>query len=110
MASAFAVSEQFLDTELSAFIVAGRLNAKIDKVNGVGACRSRPAPCHAHRITFHSSNDGSKCVGSRAQKWAWHMLLATPHDDISTQETRMMNASEDIAARGMVDTVQCAFV
>jgi len=35
MASAFSVSEAFLDEELSNFIVAGRLNAKIDKVNGV---------------------------------------------------------------------------
>jgi 26S proteasome regulatory subunit N7 len=35
MAAAFAVSEEFLDAELSNFIVNGRLNAKIDKVNGV---------------------------------------------------------------------------
>ena len=35
MAAAFAVSEEFLDAELSNFIVEGRLNVKIDKVNGV---------------------------------------------------------------------------
>jgi 26S proteasome regulatory subunit N7 len=35
MAVAFAVSEAFLDAELSNFIVEGRLNVKIDKVNGV---------------------------------------------------------------------------
>lgn len=35
MAAAFAVSEEFLDVELSNFIVNGRLNAKIDKVKGV---------------------------------------------------------------------------
>ena len=35
MAAAFAVSEAFLDAELSNFIVEGRLNVKIDKVNGV---------------------------------------------------------------------------
>lgn len=32
MAAAFGVGEAFLDTELSRFIAAGRLNAKIDKV------------------------------------------------------------------------------
>ena len=35
MAKAFTVSEAFLDNELSNFIVEGRLNVKIDKVNGV---------------------------------------------------------------------------
>ncbi|KAG1654442.1 hypothetical protein FOA52_009160 [Chlamydomonas sp. UWO 241] len=35
MASAFDVSATFLDTEVSDFIVAGRLNAKIDKVSGI---------------------------------------------------------------------------
>ena len=35
MAAAFGVSEEFLDTELSNFIVNGRLNVKIDKVNEV---------------------------------------------------------------------------
>jgi len=35
MASAFGVSSEFLDTELSNFIYAGRLNCKIDKVSGV---------------------------------------------------------------------------
>lgn len=35
MAVAFGVSVSFLDTELSRFIANGRLNAKIDKVNGV---------------------------------------------------------------------------
>ena len=35
MASAFHVSADFLDQEVSNFIVAGRLNAKIDKVSGV---------------------------------------------------------------------------
>ena len=35
MAKAFTVSEEFLDNELSNFIVEGRLNVKIDKVNGV---------------------------------------------------------------------------
>lgn len=35
MAAAFAVSDEFLDAELSNFIVEGRLNVKIDKVNGV---------------------------------------------------------------------------
>jgi len=33
MASAFGVSTEFLDAELSRFIAAGKLNAKIDKVN-----------------------------------------------------------------------------
>lgn len=32
MAAAFAVSTEFLDAELSRFIAAGKLNAKIDKV------------------------------------------------------------------------------
>lgn len=32
MAAAFGVGEPFLDKELSRFIAAGRLNAKIDKV------------------------------------------------------------------------------
>ncbi|ETV93706.1 hypothetical protein H310_12470 [Aphanomyces invadans] len=35
MATAFGVGVSFLDTELSRFIAAGRLNAKIDKVAGV---------------------------------------------------------------------------
>jgi 26S proteasome regulatory subunit N7 len=35
MARAFGVSVGFLDRELSRFIAAGRLNAKIDKVAGV---------------------------------------------------------------------------
>ncbi|CAK4674621.1 hypothetical protein LEN26_014102 [Aphanomyces euteiches] len=35
MATAFGVGIEFLDTELSRFIAAGRLNAKIDKVAGV---------------------------------------------------------------------------
>ena len=35
MASAFGISEDFLDQELADFIVAGRLTAKIDKVAGV---------------------------------------------------------------------------
>ncbi|XP_046840064.1 26S proteasome non-ATPase regulatory subunit 6-like [Xenia sp. Carnegie-2017] len=35
MANAFGVSEAFIDKELSRFIAAGRLNCKIDKVNGV---------------------------------------------------------------------------
>ncbi|CAM9571317.1 unnamed protein product [Ectocarpus sp. 12 AP-2014] len=35
MAAAFGVGEPFLDKELSRFIAAGRLNAKIDKVGGV---------------------------------------------------------------------------
>ncbi|CCI45949.1 unnamed protein product [Albugo candida] len=35
MANAFGISVTFLDAELSRFIAAGRLNAKIDKVNGV---------------------------------------------------------------------------
>ena len=35
MASSFCVSEEFIDAELSNFIVEGRLNVRIDKVNGV---------------------------------------------------------------------------
>ena len=35
MASAFGVSTEFLDGELSSFIAAGRLSAKIDKVAGI---------------------------------------------------------------------------
>lgn len=35
MANAFGVSAQFIDKELSRFIAAGRLHAKIDKVNGI---------------------------------------------------------------------------
>jgi 26S proteasome regulatory subunit N7 len=35
MATAFGVSTQFLDQELSRFIAAGRLNCKIDRVGGV---------------------------------------------------------------------------
>jgi hypothetical protein len=35
MAAAFAVSPAFLDLEVAELIVAGRLNAKIDKVAGV---------------------------------------------------------------------------
>eukprot|EP00052_Salpingoeca_macrocollata_P004823 m.43757 g.43757 ORF g.43757 m.43757 type:complete len:383 (+) comp14477_c0_seq1:192-1340(+) len=35
MAKAFGVSETFVDTELSRFVAAGRLNCKIDKVGGV---------------------------------------------------------------------------
>ena len=35
MAESFGVSVQFLDAELSNFIVSGRLNAKIDTVEGV---------------------------------------------------------------------------
>ncbi len=35
MAAAFDVSRSFLDQEVSDFIVAGRLNAKIDKVAGI---------------------------------------------------------------------------
>ena len=35
MASAFDVGVDFLDAELADFIVAGRLNAKIDKVAGI---------------------------------------------------------------------------
>ena len=35
MAAAFDVGAEFLDAELSGFIAAGRLRAKIDKVNGV---------------------------------------------------------------------------
>lgn len=35
MANAFDVSITFLDEEISDFIVAGRLNAKIDKVAGI---------------------------------------------------------------------------
>ncbi len=34
MAAAFGVGEPFLDKELSRFIAAGRLNAKIDKARG----------------------------------------------------------------------------
>jgi 26S proteasome regulatory subunit N7 len=35
MAAAFGVSVEFMDSELSQFIAAGRLNCKIDKVAGV---------------------------------------------------------------------------
>jgi 26S proteasome regulatory subunit N7 len=35
MADSFNVSEDFIDRELSHFIVDGRLNCKIDKVSGV---------------------------------------------------------------------------
>ena len=35
MASAFGVSIDFLDTELSNFIYVGKLNCKIDKVSGI---------------------------------------------------------------------------
>jgi len=35
MAAAFGVSSDFMDSELAAFIAAGRLPAKIDKVAGV---------------------------------------------------------------------------
>ena len=35
MASAFGVSSEFLDVELSDFIYSGKLNCKIDKVSGV---------------------------------------------------------------------------
>lgn len=35
MANAFGVSPDFMDKELSDFIVAGRLTAKIDKVAGI---------------------------------------------------------------------------
>lgn len=35
MANAFGTSTQFIDKELSRFIAAGRLHAKIDKVNGI---------------------------------------------------------------------------
>jgi 26S proteasome regulatory subunit N7 len=35
MANAFGVSPEFIDKELSDFIVGGRLTAKIDKVAGV---------------------------------------------------------------------------
>ncbi|CAF0807031.1 unnamed protein product [Brachionus calyciflorus] len=35
MANAFGVTSQFIDKELSRFIAAGRLHAKIDKVNGI---------------------------------------------------------------------------
>lgn len=35
MAAAFDVSPSFLDEEVADFIVAGRLNAKIDKVAGI---------------------------------------------------------------------------
>ena len=35
MAGAFGVSSDFIDKELSNFIYIGRINCKIDKVNGV---------------------------------------------------------------------------
>lgn len=35
MASAFGVTEEFLDTELSSFIYNGKISCKIDKVAGV---------------------------------------------------------------------------
>merc|ERR1712142_77603 len=35
MATSFGVSEEYVDKELSRFIAAGRLNCKIDKVNGI---------------------------------------------------------------------------
>merc|ERR1711997_852037 len=35
MAAEFGVSQTFLDTELASYIAAGKLNCKIDKVNGV---------------------------------------------------------------------------
>ena len=35
MADAFSVSVDFLDKEVSDFIVAGRLHAKVDKVSGI---------------------------------------------------------------------------
>ena len=35
MASAFGVSADFIDTDLSSFIYNGKLNCKIDKVSGV---------------------------------------------------------------------------
>jgi len=35
MASAFGVSQEFLDKEISRFIASGRLHCKIDKVGGV---------------------------------------------------------------------------
>ena len=35
MAESFNVSDDFIDRELSHFIVSGRLNCKIDKVSGV---------------------------------------------------------------------------
>mmetsp|Transcript_3560 Transcript_3560/g.7763 ORF Transcript_3560/g.7763 Transcript_3560/m.7763 type:complete len:135 (-) Transcript_3560:711-1115(-) len=35
MGTAFGVGTEFLDSELTRFIAAGRLNCKIDKVNGV---------------------------------------------------------------------------
>lgn len=35
LASAFGVSESFIDSDLSRFIAAGRLNCSIDRVNGI---------------------------------------------------------------------------
>lgn len=39
MAAAFNVSNEFLDHEVAELIVAGRINARIDKVGGARGCR-----------------------------------------------------------------------
>ena len=61
MATAFGVGEVFLDRELSRFIAAGRLNAKIDKVRqagqgGMGGRRER------------GRGGWRKCVGRRERE------------------------------------------
>ena len=64
MAAAFAVSEAFLDTELSNFIVEGRLNVKIDKVNGV-LVTNRP---DAKNALYHSYIKEGDNLLNRIQK------------------------------------------
>lgn len=68
MAEAFSVSSEFLDKEISDFIVAGRLHAKIDKVAGVietNRCHNRSTICH---ITDLSS-------GSALSWFSFHFLI-----------------------------------
>ncbi|CAM9676748.1 unnamed protein product [Chrysoparadoxa australica] len=66
MAQAFGVGDEFLDAELSRFIAAGRLNAKIDKVEGVIET-NRPDKKNAQ---YHSSIAKGDMLLNKIQKLA----------------------------------------
>jgi len=65
MAAAFDVSPSFLDHEVADFIVAGRLNAKIDKVAGIIET-NRPD----HKNALYQVRGGG---------WGWWGEVGAPH-------------------------------
>ena len=75
MASAFGVSSDFLDVELSDFIYSGKLNCKIDKVSGVIESNR---PNHKVELFNQTIKQGDALL-NRVQKLARALDIWTVH-------------------------------